>query len=261
MVIFKLWHDQIVPSLFHIIAKKKTDFIQLMLDLEKNDENEKNFTSEDSETEDKDRINSKPLGSLSSDELTAQGIIFFIAGYDTTSSSLSHVVYYLSVNKECQQRLYEELKDVKEFSYETLSQLKYLCAVIDESLRLSPPLLRIQRQGSHDLEIKGIRIPAGTTIDVLPYALHRDPDLWPDPLEFKPERFLEPRHHPWAYMPFGGGPRVCLGKRFALQEMRMCCAKLFRNYQVDLAPGFKLEYFRRNVILLPKSMKVTLKAR
>ena len=238
-------------------GKRRTDFIQLMLNYKKSEEG----FGYDSQSEEKDNISVKPIGSLSADELTAQGIILFIAGYDTTSSVLSHLAYYLSVHKNCQQMLYEELKDVKEFSNEMLSQMKYLNAVIDETLRLAPPILRVQRQGSQDIEIAGIRIPAGTSIDVLPYALHRDPDFWSDPLQFKPERFLEPKHHPWAYMPFGGGPRVCLGKRFALQEMRMCCAKLFRNYQVDLAPGFKLEYFIGNIILIPKSVMVTLTAR
>ena len=98
----------------------------------------------------------KSVGTLTPDELTAQSILFFIAGYDTTSAALSHAVYYLAKDKDCQQKLYEELKNAKEFSYETLTQLKYLCAVIDETLRLAPSLIRVQRQCEKDFELKGI---------------------------------------------------------------------------------------------------------
>ena len=100
-------------------------------------------------------VKSKAVGTLTPDELTGQGIIFFIAGYDTTSAALSHLVYYLSVHKDCQQILYEELKDVNEFSYETLSKLKYLCAVIDETLRLAPSVTRLHRQSEKEFVIQG----------------------------------------------------------------------------------------------------------
>ena len=221
-------------------------------------------------------------GRLSSDEMTAQGIIFLIAGYDTTTAALSHVVYHLAENKDCQQILYEELKDVKEFSYEKLSQLKYLNAVIDETLRLSPPILRIMRQSVKVFELagksysvlicilifylisiifKGIKIPAGTCLEACTYSLHRDPEYWPDPLVFKPERFLEPTHNPYVFMPFGAGPRICIGERFALNEMRMCCAKLFSKFEFSLSPGFKPQYFKGNVIFSPKTMMVTIEPR
>ena len=104
----------------------------------------------------------KTSGVLSSDEMIAQGIIFLIAGYDTSTTGLCHVVYHLAQNKDCQQRLYEELKDVKDFSYENLSRLKYLNAVINESLRLSPPVLRIQRQNIEDFELNGLKNDTST---------------------------------------------------------------------------------------------------
>ena len=123
------------------------------MDSEKIDED---FDDESIDSADKHiAARNKTVGTLTPDELTGQGIIFFIAGYDTTSAALSHLVYYLSVNKECQQRLYEELKDVNEFSYETLSQLKYLCAVIDETLRLAPSLSYIQRDCVNDIVLNG----------------------------------------------------------------------------------------------------------
>ena len=111
-------------------AVKRSDFIQLMIDNEKS-----------SESDDK---------SLTNDELTAQGILFFIAGYDTTSAALSHAVFFLAQNRSCQERLAEELRTGGEFSYERLKELPFLNAVINETLRLAPPLLAIQRECTQD---------------------------------------------------------------------------------------------------------------
>ena len=98
-------------------------------------------------------------------------------------------------------------------------------------------------------------------MEVCPYALHRDPELWTDPLQFKPERFINPSHHPYAYIPFGAGPRVCIGERFAMNEIRMCCAKIFSRFEFNLVPGFKPEYFKGIFNLTPKEMLFKLKSR
>ena len=89
----------------------------------------------------------------------------------------------------------------------------------------------------------GITIPAGTTVEIQPYVVQRDPEFFPDPEQFKPERFLEPTHHPYAFIPFGGGPRLCVGMRFAQNEMRMCLAKIISKFQFIIAPGFKVRDF------------------
>ncbi len=98
----------------------------------------------------------------------------------------------------------------------------------------------------------GITIPAGTLIEIYPYALHRDPEFFPEPEVFKPERFLEesgqPKHHPYAYIPFGGGPRLCIGMRFALNEMRMCVSKLINKFEFGVDPNFKVIIFYVNFL-------------
>ena len=127
-----------------------------MLDSEKSSKDLGYDSNSEGETEDNTEEKIKPNGTLSADELTAQGILFFIAGYDTTSAALSHLVYYLAENKECQQKLYEELREVNEFTYDKLSQLKYLNGVINETLRLAPSLLRIQRDCVKDFELNGM---------------------------------------------------------------------------------------------------------
>ncbi|CAG2109785.1 unnamed protein product, partial [Medioppia subpectinata] len=238
-------------------AKKRSDFIQLMID---NESTDKDMDSHDYTKEDLkilgEIVNNRTRNqTLSLDEMTAQGILFFIAGYDTTSASLSHVVYYLSQNKDKQQILREELNALDtDFTYENLNQCQYLNAVIDETLRLAPPLISIQRECKQDYKLgnTGITIEAGTTVEHHPYIIHRLPEHFPDPHQFKPERFLNPTHHPYAYLPFGCGPRLCVGMRFALNEMRMCIAKIVHRFEFTLAPGFQMEYFNGSVLLTPK---------
>ena len=107
-------------------------------------------------------------------------------------------------------------------------------------------------------------MPKGASVEILPYALHRLPELWPNPDAFIPDRFLEPTHHPYAYLPFGGGHRLCIGQRFALNEMRMCLAKLVHKFEFNPAEPdkqAKLEYFVGSVLMSPKELMVKLKAR
>ena len=93
------------------------------------------------------------------------------------------------------------------------------------------------------------------------YALHRDAKYWPNPDEFTPERWFEPKHHPYAYMPFGAGPRLCIGQRFALNEMQMCLAKMVHQFKFTLVPGFKMEYYKGNIALSPKTLMCYIKSR
>ena len=126
-------------------AKVCTDFIQSMIDCE-----------EETSLEDKwSQAHGQGQIFITHDEMIAQGLQLFVAGHDTTSNTLTHLVYHLAANRNCQQILYEELKDVKDFSYESLSQLKYLNSVIKETLRLSPPVLIVFRKATKDITIKG----------------------------------------------------------------------------------------------------------
>ena len=107
----------------------------------------------------------------------------------------------------------------------------------------------------------GINIQKGDSIEIRTFALHHDPELWPEPESFIPERFIQPKHHSWAYLPFGGGSRICVAKRFAITEMRMCAAKLLSKFHFSLIPGAKLEYFNGTITLSPKNVLCTLKKR
>ncbi|CAG2163284.1 unnamed protein product [Oppiella nova] len=191
-------------------TKRRTDFIQLMIDSEKSDIDLGYDSHPDESTTGQTPTTKIPVGKLTTDEIVAQSTQFFIAGFDTSSAALSNTIYYLSQNKECQQKLYEELDGCGDLSDESVMQLKYLNGVVNETLRLTPSIVRLFRTCVKDYKLghTGITLPADTDVLISPYAIHRDPEYWPNPDAFIPERFIEPKHHPYAYVTFGGGPRL-----------------------------------------------------
>jgi cytochrome P450 len=166
--------------------------------------------------------------------------ISVIAGYETTSTALSYATYILATHPEEQRKLQEHIDGYfdpeTEYTmptYETVSEMEYLDMFIRETLRMFPiaPLV-INRETTEDFPIKDIGIiPAGTAITVDMYNLHYNPDLWGplNPYEFHPERFTTKRH-PMAWIPFGVGPRNCIGMRFALLQMKMVLVRLLKTY-------------------------------
>src|SRR5262249_23173430 len=127
---------------------------------------------------------------------------------------------------------------------EDLAQLRYTRMVLEETLRLYPPSWLLMRRAIQDDEIGGYSIPANSPILWSIYFSHRHPDFWEKPEQFYPEHFSEelsakrPRH---AYVPFGGGPRTCLGNNFAMIEMQLILATIAQQYRVSLAPGYLVE--------------------
>jgi cytochrome P450 len=112
--------------------------------------------------------------------------------------------------------------------------------VIEEAMRLYPPAHTIARTALGEDRIGGVRVPAGAIITVSIYMTHRNPNLWTDPERFDPERFAPAeaaRRHRFAYLPFGGGPRICIGNSFALAETQVIMAAIAQHYRVRLAPG------------------------
>ena len=190
----------------------------------------------------------KKLKGITKDEISGQGILFFIAGFDTTHATFDHIIYYLAQYPEWQEKLYQELfAAADQLDYDQLRSLPVLNAIIGETLRLNPPLLVVQRQSVADCELldTGIKIQKNTLISIQPYIVHRNPEYFPDPLKFKPERFLtedksQSAESHFAYMPFGVGPRLCVGMRFAQNELRIGLANLILNYRITIDPNFKV---------------------
>ncbi|NXE24461.1 CP4V2 protein, partial [Ardeotis kori] len=166
---------------------------------------------------------------------------FMFEGHDTTAAAMNWALYLLGHNPEAQKKVHRELDEVfgnteRPVTMDDLKKLRYLECVVKEALRLFPSVPMFARTLREDCCIRGYRVPKGTNILVLTYALHRDPEIFPDPEEFRPERFFPENckgRHPYAYVPFSAGPRNCIGQRFAQMEEKALLALILRRFWVD----------------------------
>ncbi|CAL1601205.1 unnamed protein product [Knipowitschia caucasica] len=205
--------------------KSRVDFLQLMID------SQKHYVPNDPEHE----------KGLSDHEILSQAMIFLFAGYETTSSSLCFLAYNLALNPDVMKKLQAEIDSTfpnkAPVQYQELMQMEYLDSVVNESLRLYPIAPRLERVAKASLEINGLVIPKDMVVMVPTWPMHRDPDLWPEPDAFQPERFSkENKDHidPYIYMPFGAGPRNCIGMRFALVMMKLAIAEILQKYSFSV---------------------------
>ncbi|XP_049271898.1 cytochrome P450 3A19-like [Rhipicephalus sanguineus] len=162
----------------------------------------------------------------------AQCVIFFLSGQEAVSTTITFAAYQLALNSVIQENLRKEVDECiaangPEPSLEVISKLKYLHCVVSETLRILPSASRLERCGYNDYVLgnTGIKLPKGCTVFIPVYAMHHDPEFFPDPESFKPERFSEENVgsiRPYTYLPFGAGPRNCIGSRFFLQTIRLC---------------------------------------
>lgn len=178
---------------------------------------------------------------LSDHEILSQATMFAFAGYETSGTTLTFLAYNLAKNPQVMKRLQEEIDSTfpnkAPVQYEALMNMEYLDSVVNESLRLYPPAARLERIAKATVEIKGITIPKDMLVVVPVYALHRDPDLWPEPDKFKPERFSKENRQSidqYAYLPFGAGPRNCIGMRFALVIIKLALVEVLQNYSFSV---------------------------
>ena len=184
-------------------------------------------------------------GTRMSDQQAAdEAITMFNAGHDTTASALSWIWYCLARDEAIQTRLAEEAAAVlpgRPAKFEDFGRLAYTQQVVKETLRLYPPTWSLfARVAEEPVELGGYTIPAGMWVYVFPGAVHGDARWYPEPERFDPERFTpqaEEDRHPQAWIPFGAGPHICIGKTMALMEMTLIAAQIARDYKVSLAPG------------------------
>ncbi len=170
-----------------------------------------------------------------------------LAGHETTAGALSWSWYLLSKNPSVERRLKEEVGTVlgdRPPTIADLPRLSFARMVFEESMRLYPPVWTISRTALNDDVIGGVQVKAGTTVMLCPYAIHRSPRYWENPEGFDPERFSPDRsklRHPYAYFPFGGGPRACIGKQFALTEGPLVLAGVMQSYRLEIVSGHPVE--------------------
>ena len=178
------------------------------------------------------------LGVLDRHQLRDEVMTLLLAGFETTANALTWAFVLLDEAPEVAGRLRAEVDEVLGGAVPTaadLPRLVYTRAVVEEVLRLRPPLWAIPRTALREDEVDGYRIPAGDLVVLIPYVTHRHPEFWADPDAFDPTRFLPERRSEvarWAYFPFGGGKRICLGQHFAMMEAQLVLAMVVSR--VDL---------------------------
>lgn len=181
---------------------------------------------------------------LTEDEVVANSIIFLLAGYETTATLLTYCSYALAVNPDVQEKLREECQEAFEASgnkidYEVVSTLKYLDSTICETLRMYPPVLRVDRTVTENYKMefsdgKVVKLVPGDLVRIPIYAMHHCDEFYPDHDKFQPERFMPENRDklvPYTYLPFGAGPRNCIGMRFALLEAKLAIMRLLLRYR------------------------------
>lgn len=193
-----------------------------------------------------------------SDELVlSESMQLLVAGHETSSNALSWLLYLLSSRPDCLARVREEFDAVlgdAPLSHGDVAKCTFATQVIQEGLRLYPPFWMVDRMAMADDRVGDLPIPQGSTVIVFVYGAHHARQHWPDPEIFDPERFVkgsEKLRTPFTYLPFGGGPRVCIGNNYAMLQILMILSTLLRRYDLHLVPGQTIEP-RAVVILRPK---------
>ncbi|MBY0389070.1 MAG: cytochrome P450 [Mycobacterium pseudokansasii] len=183
---------------------------------------------------------------LSDEDICKELIVFMLAGHDTTATTLACAMWALGRHRDLQDRVAAEVADIgdRELTPEDVPRLGYTVQVLHEALRLCPPGSAVGRMAARDIEVDGYRVHAGTMLVVGICALHRDPALWDDPLAFNPDRFSPENskgRNRWQYIPFGAGPRSCIGDHFAMLEATLALATIIRRAEiVSLEDDFPL---------------------
>uniref|UniRef100_A0A6Q2XKW2 Thromboxane-A synthase n=1 Tax=Esox lucius TaxID=8010 RepID=A0A6Q2XKW2_ESOLU len=240
------------------VEERRRDFLQLMLDTRSSkegvslehfdvvnhaDELAPTHTHPENDRDAHESSNTRSVQTqkrmMTEDEIVGQAFVFFLAGYETSSNTLAFSCYLLALHPECQSRLQAEVDcfftryDLPD--YTNVQELKYLDMVISESLRLYPPGFRFARDVDNDCMVNGQFIPKGATLEIPAGFLHYDPEYWPEPKKFNPERFTaeaKASRHPFVYLPFGAGPRSCVGMRLAQLEIKIALVHVFRRFNI-----------------------------
>lgn len=217
--------DQAILDLVHqrqASGEQRDDLLQMLLDSRYEDTGE----------------------AMSEQQLLDELKIIFVAGHETSANGLAWAWYILSQNPEAVAKIRAELEEAvgdRVPAFEDLPKLEYLSQVVDEVLRMYPPAWITDRMAAEDDEYNGIKIAKGAIVATYIYGAHHSPEHWESPNTFKPERFDKgTKIPPFAYLPFGGGPRLCIGNHFALMEMQLVIAEMTRRYDFALEPGHEV---------------------
>ncbi|NP_001166003.1 cytochrome P450 6CK10 [Nasonia vitripennis] len=228
---------------------------------------DKGSLDEDKDLKQKDNNNSangSALGKISLSEAIGQAFIFYLAGFETTSSTITYCLYELALNPEIQEKVQAEIDEFSKrdggITYEIMSNdMKYLHMVFLETLRKHPSIPFLNRECIEDCDIPNtnFRIEKGTKLLICMNAMHRDPDIFPDPEKFDPFRFTKENiasRQPYTYLPFGDGPRACIGIRFGMLQTKIALIGLLSNYNFSVCEktSIPVMYARRSFTQTPE---------
>jgi cytochrome P450 len=194
---------------------------------------------------------------MSDDLVLSESMQLLVAGHETSSNALSWLIYLLSSRPDCVDRVRQEFDSVlgdKPLSYSDVPKFEFTTQVILEAMRLYPPFWMVDRMALADDRAGDVDIPKGSTVVVFIYGTHHSPQYWEHPESFDPERFAKAKeklHTPCSHLPFGAGPRGCIGGNYAMLQMLMILSVLVRKYDFSLVPGQTIEA-RPMVILRPE---------
>lgn len=220
---------------------KRNDLIQLLMDLKEGDT------------------------ALSFEQIVSQALVFFLAGFDTSSTTMSFCLYELALSPDIQQKLHQEIQSIlatnnQELSYECLQQMTYLNQVVAETLRKYPILPHLLRRTTQHYRVpeSDLVLEPRTRVMIPVHSIHHDPELYPQPDRFDPDRFTPQAiqmRHPFAYLPFGNGPRGCIGERFGLLQVKIGIVMLLRYYRFGCTQRTQipLQFSKRNFLIATQS--------
>ncbi|XP_036409768.1 cytochrome P450 3A30-like [Megalops cyprinoides] len=243
--------DKVILDREKNVHMKQMDFLQQMID------------SQLPETKVGTNENKK---GMTRREILSQAVISWLTGHDIMSKTLAFLSYNLATNPDAMKKLQDEIDQVfankAPVTYTELMQMEYLDMVLNESLRMYPIALRIERLCSETIVIGGITIPKGTLVMIPVYALHHDPDLWPEPECFRPERFGKENKHsldPYAFLPFGAGPRNCIAMRFVTVLMKLAVVQVLQNFSFAMCEETEIPLQLISIPLLGTKNPIKLK--
>ncbi|CAD7079496.1 unnamed protein product [Hermetia illucens] len=229
---------------------KRNDFMNFLIQM-------KNGQSIDDES-------SNQMRKLTIEEIAAQAFLFFAAGFETSSTTMAYSLYELALNPEIQEKARQEVKDVLakhegKLTYESVQEMTYIDQIISEALRKYPPVVFLNRKAARDYQIPNTKtiIEKGMEIMMPVYCIHHDPEIYPNPEVFDPDRFTPEQirnRHPMSFLGFGDGPRNCVGLRFGRMQTRIGLITLLNNYRFRPSPktAVPLMFDRNMAILTPK---------
>ncbi|KAJ8959326.1 hypothetical protein NQ318_022012 [Aromia moschata] len=203
-------------------------------------------------------------GFLTLNEVVAQSLMFFVGGFETSSTTLNFAAYELALHPDVQEKLRKEINEVLEkhenqLTYDTIMEMTYMDQVIYETLRKHPPLQQLFRICSKAYRVPGtdVVIDEGTMVMVPIWGIHCDPEYYPDPEKFDPERFNEEnksKRPQFAWLPFGEGPRICIGLRFGMMQTKIGLITLLKQFKIGLNDGTKypMVYSKSGIIAAPE---------